>query len=46
MTPQEISAVATTLDLIRKHPPKDESWNKPYHPTLAGTLQAWLKEQL
>lgn len=45
MTAEEIAAVAKTLELIRKCPPKAEGWNHGEQ-TLEEMLRAWLKEQL
>lgn len=46
MTPEEISAVATTIAMIKKSPPNGESWSHPGNATLADTVQKWLKEKL
>lgn len=48
MTPAELAAVATVLELLEKHPPKDESWDRAERdgPGLEKRLRAWLKEQL
>lgn len=48
MTPDQIAAVATTLELLRRNPPKTEGWDAPERdgPNLESRLRSWLKEQL
>lgn len=46
MTPDEIAAVATVLDLLRRKPPEAESRQPSGHLTLAERVRAWLKESL
>lgn len=46
MTPEQIAAVATTMDLVRKRPPSAESWSRPGEATLEDALRVWLKECL
>ncbi len=45
LTADEISAVAITLGLLAKHPPKNEGWNR-NEATLVSQLASWLKENL
>lgn len=46
LTPEQITAVATTIDLVRKRPPSAESWNHPGEAKLEDSLRTWLKESL
>lgn len=45
---KDMAAVARTIELIAKSPPKTEAWDEPQRdgPNLEARLRGWLKEQL
>lgn len=48
MTPQQLAAVATVLELLEDNPPKAELWDTAERdgPPLHKRLRSWLKEQI
>lgn len=48
MHAEEIAAVAKTIELIEKNPPKAEGWDhaEQHGPHLAQRVRTWLKEAL
>jgi hypothetical protein len=48
MSPTDLAAVAKVLELLEKHPPAAEQWDRDEKmaPSLRNGLRKWLKEQL